>query len=72
MLEVKPKADAQGTEATIGQVVLKRLLTAEQVIERLCAGGHRQEDLHPPAQRSVLNEHDEQLVPETASASSQL
>ena len=36
MLEVKPKADAQGTEATIGQVVLKRLLTADQVIERLC------------------------------------
>ena len=72
MLEVKPKADAQGTKATIGQVVLKRLLTAEQVIERLCVGGHRQDTLHPPAQRSVLNEHDEQLTPETASTSPQL
>lgn len=72
MLEVKPKADAQRTEATIGQVVLKRLLTAEQVIERLCAGGLRRDSLHPPAQRSVLNEHDEQLVPETASVPAQL
>ena len=33
MIEVKPKAIA---DPAIGQVVLKRLLTAEQVIERLC------------------------------------
>ncbi|MGF1519569.1 MAG: hypothetical protein ACFCVB_17450 [Nodosilinea sp.] len=33
MVEVKPES-ATGT--TIGQVVLKRLITAEQVIERLC------------------------------------
>lgn len=77
MLEVKPKADASRTDATraanptIGQVVLKRLLTADQVIERLC-----QEDsfrslganlkpsaqpasgsdfLHPSAERTVMN-----------------
>ncbi len=33
MVEVLPKAAGQ---STIGQVVLKRLLTAEQVIEKLC------------------------------------
>ena len=33
MVEVKPK---QGADSSIGQVVLKRLLTADQVIERLC------------------------------------
>ncbi len=33
MVEVLPKA---ATQSTIGQVVLKRLLTAEQVIEKLC------------------------------------
>lgn len=35
MVEVKPQ-DAAKT--AIGQVVLKRLITAEQVIERLCQG----------------------------------
>ncbi|MGB3292794.1 MAG: hypothetical protein WBB01_07410 [Phormidesmis sp.] len=33
MVEVKPE---QGADSIIGQVVLKRLLTADQVIERLC------------------------------------
>ncbi len=33
MVEVMPE---QATESIIGQVVLKRLLTADQVIERLC------------------------------------
>lgn len=33
MVEVMPKAI---TQPTIGQVVLKRLLSAEQVVERLC------------------------------------
>ncbi|HSM80544.1 MAG TPA: hypothetical protein VLS96_02605 [Nodosilinea sp.] len=33
MVEVKPE---NATGAPIGQVVLKRLITAEQVIERLC------------------------------------
>lgn len=33
MVEVVPKA---ATHSMIGQVVLKRLLSAEQVIERLC------------------------------------
>lgn len=33
MVEVVPKAE---THSMIGQVVLKRLLTAEQLIERLC------------------------------------
>jgi len=33
MVEVMPKATAQ---PTIGQVVLKRLLSAEQVVEKLC------------------------------------
>jgi hypothetical protein len=38
MLEVKPMASAQEDDApnSIGQVVLKRLLSAEQVIDRLC------------------------------------
>ncbi len=38
-VEVKPIATAQGAPATqtIGQVVLKRLISAEQVIERLGA-----------------------------------
>jgi len=38
-VEVKPIAPAQGAPATqaIGQVVLKRLISAEQVIERLGA-----------------------------------
>ena len=34
MVEVKPEST---TSEPIGQVVLKRLITAEQVIERLCA-----------------------------------
>ena len=34
MVEVKPENE---TASPIGQVVLKRLITAEQVIERLCA-----------------------------------
>ena len=33
MVEVKPES---ATDTPIGQVVLKRLITAEQVIERLC------------------------------------
>ena len=36
MVEVKPTAEAQAaSEQTIGQVVLKRLITADQAIERL-------------------------------------
>jgi len=34
MIEVKPESQAQ---SPIGQVVLKRLITAEQVIEHLCS-----------------------------------
>ena len=38
MLEVKPQIPISGNSATnIGQVVLTRLITAEQVIERLCS-----------------------------------
>ncbi len=38
MLEVKPPNAASGSPGQpIGQVVLKRLITAEQVIELLCA-----------------------------------
>ncbi|MBW4513614.1 MAG: hypothetical protein KME11_00130 [Timaviella obliquedivisa GSE-PSE-MK23-08B] len=36
MLEVKPATES-ATNSTIGQVVLKRLITAEQVIERICS-----------------------------------
>jgi len=37
MVEVQPAGAAiSGTAQTIGQVILKRLITAEQVIERLC------------------------------------
>jgi len=35
MVEVKPQ---DATKTSIGQVVLKRLITAEQVIDRLCQG----------------------------------
>jgi hypothetical protein len=35
MLEVKPAIESAASN-NIGQVVLKRLITAEQVIERLC------------------------------------
>ncbi|WP_239651883.1 hypothetical protein [Neosynechococcus sphagnicola] len=40
MVEVKPSAAARPTDTsqTIGQVVLKRLISAEQVIDRLCSG----------------------------------
>ncbi|CAA9331875.1 hypothetical protein AVDCRST_MAG94-1951 [uncultured Leptolyngbya sp.] len=39
MVEVKPTDPAQldATTQAIGQVVLKRLITADQAIERLCA-----------------------------------
>lgn len=37
MLEVKPQGQANGSPQTIGQVVLKRLISAEQVIERLAS-----------------------------------
>lgn len=38
MVEVKPTPDASAASAkTIGQVVLKRLITAEQAIERLAS-----------------------------------
>lgn len=36
MVEVKPTDQANPAAQAIGQVVLKRLITAEQVIERLC------------------------------------
>ncbi|MEM6451837.1 MAG: hypothetical protein AAF703_16165 [Cyanobacteria bacterium P01_D01_bin.105] len=36
MLEVKPKTPACASSQPIGQVMLKRLLSADQVIERLC------------------------------------
>lgn len=38
MVEVKPIPlnQAESTVQTIGQVVLKRLITAEQAVERLC------------------------------------
>lgn len=35
MVEVKPSRD--NSNKSIGQVVLKRLITADQVLERLCA-----------------------------------
>jgi hypothetical protein len=35
MVEVKPTAEASESAKTIGQVVLKRLITAEQAINRL-------------------------------------
>lgn len=37
MVEVKPIAPEASGAPTIGQVVLRRLMSAEQVIERLCA-----------------------------------
>ena len=40
MVEVMPTAEASAESAkTIGQVVLKRLITADQVIERLAIAG---------------------------------
>ena len=36
MVEVRPEGD---TDIPIGQVVLKRLMTADQVIEKLCSSG---------------------------------
>ena len=70
MLEVVPKATVDETSTasaanptnptnpTIGQVVLKRLLSADQVIERLCqeAATHNPHNaLHPESTRPVLN-----------------
>jgi len=37
MVEVKPTPNASPNSATIGQVVLKRLITAEQALERLAS-----------------------------------
>ncbi|MDI9635394.1 hypothetical protein QQ054_15435 [Oscillatoria amoena NRMC-F 0135] len=38
MVEVKPQATSTDVQThTIGQVVLKRLISAEQALERLCA-----------------------------------
>ncbi|MBD2112464.1 MULTISPECIES: hypothetical protein [Cyanophyceae] len=42
MIEVKPEGV---TSEPIGQVVLKRLITAEQVIERLCAPAGQAPDI---------------------------
>lgn len=36
MVEVLPATEAAATQAGIGQVVLKRLISAEQVLEHLC------------------------------------
>lgn len=49
MVEVKPTDPALVDEATqaIGQVVLKRLITADQVIERLCAADAYQSETVP-------------------------
>lgn len=61
MLEVVPKTTADETSTanpTIGQVVLKRLLSADQVIERLCQEAvtySAQNTLHPESIRPVLN-----------------
>ncbi|MGB3299909.1 MAG: hypothetical protein WBA76_16710 [Phormidesmis sp.] len=60
MLEVVPKATAHETSAahsTIGQVVLKRLLSADQVIERLCQEAARppQNTLQPESTHPLLN-----------------
>lgn len=47
MVEVKPGEGVEVDPMTqsIGQVVLKRLMTAEQVIERLCLAADKNEDL---------------------------
>ncbi|MBE9102571.1 hypothetical protein [Vacuolonema iberomarrocanum] len=37
MLEVMPKTDGTPVQEGIGQVILKRLISAEQVIEHLCS-----------------------------------
>ncbi len=61
MLEVVPKTTVHETSAanpTIGQVVLKRLLSADQVIERLCQEAiiySAQNALHPEPTQPVLN-----------------
>jgi hypothetical protein len=72
MLEVKPKELEAGSSppSTIGQVVLKRLLSADQVIERLCQetffhlsadstpftmADLEEESLHPSSERHVMN-----------------
>lgn len=45
MVEVKPTESTQASAATqaIGQVVLKRLITADQAIERMCAADYQPE-----------------------------
>ncbi|MEL7493211.1 MAG: hypothetical protein AAGJ95_04535, partial [Cyanobacteria bacterium J06554_11] len=55
MIEVKPRAIA---DPTIGQVVLKRLLSAEQVVERLC----KEEVFHPPAHYSEPQDSEPQDI----------
>lgn len=46
MLEVKPdQAIADVVSRAIGQVVLKRLITADQAIDRLCVAGFNRETL---------------------------
>jgi hypothetical protein len=53
MVEVKPESAPQLEQPnnTIGQVVLRRLMTADQVIERLCAAA--QQTAQQAAQPSV-------------------
>jgi hypothetical protein len=47
-LEVKPSAGLmQERDATIGQVLLKRLITADQVIEHLCHSERIESSLDP-------------------------
>jgi len=45
MVEVKPKPEATDAPAAIGQVVLKRLITADQAIDILCSSGGIAESL---------------------------
>ena len=79
MLEVVPKATVLETSAanpatnpTIGQVVLKRLLSADQVIERLCQEAFTysaQNALHLEANRPVLNSNGSMPVAATPARS---
>ena len=62
MVEVKPK---QGADSNIGQVVLKRLLTADQVIERLC-----QEDSFYAHRHAAARSAEPASSPPSASAES--
>ncbi len=61
MVEVMPKAV---TQHTIGQVVLKRLLSAEQVVERLC----KEKVFHPGDLHSVQSEASASLQARSSSA----